>query len=554
MLEKSLVKMKLLLVCLGITIALQMAAQAQTVRGVISGLIKDAAGNPVASASITITSQETNAKRTATADAHGEFIITLVPPGTYHLEARGGPNLSYRVITPLEMNQEMQLELTLTAGGDRVEVSATSPLVRAETSEMGGVIENRMVIGLPLDGRRFYDLCLLLPGVVPPAEGSAGSVRGAFALNVNGAREDANNFLLDGAYNADPKLNGVGTTPSVDAVQEFEVASSTYDTSFGRNAGGQISVVMRSGGNSIHGTAYEFFNNAVLNGTNFFAPSGVTPQYQRNQFGGTVGGPVVRNKTFFFGDYEGMRLSAGQPLVSNVPTAAERVGDFMQSSLPVIDPITGQPIPGNKIPSYYLNPVGLAIAALYPLPTRNVPGANYVSSPNEIDDRDQGDLRIDHAFRRGDDLFARYSVVDDRLLVPFAGSSGDALVPGYGLNVPSRAQNAMLGETHLFTPTLLNDVRLVFNRVSNGDFQENQGTSINQQVGLPELTSNPRDWGLSLVSVTGFSPIGDDPHQPRTRHHRHLSNRRQRLLDSRPASGEVRNGYPHSPAERLPRH
>ena len=513
-LAKSLEKIKLLLFSLALTIAVQMAVQAQTVGGVISGVIKDAAGHPVASASVTITSQKTNAKRTATADANGEFIITLVPPGTYHIEVRGGPNLSYRVTIPLEVNQEMHLELTLTAGGDRVEVTATTPLVRAESAEMGGVIENRMVTGLPLDGRRFYDLCLLLPGVVPPSEGSAGSVRGAFAMNVNGAREDANNFLLDGAYNGDPKLNGVGTTPSVDAVQEFEVATSTYDTSFGRNAGGQISVVMRSGGNNFHGTAYEFFNNAALNGTNFFAPSGVTPEYQRNQFGGTAGGPVVKNRTFFFADYEGTRLGAGQPLVTNVPTPAERVGDFSQSSLTVIDPTTGQSIPGNKIPSYYLNPVGLAIAALYPLPTRNVPGANYVSSPAEIDNRDQGDLRMDHAFKRGDDFFARYSVVDDRLFVPFVGSSGDALVPSYGLNVPSRAQNAALGETHVFTPTLLNDLRLVFNRVSNGDFQQNQGTNINQQVGLPELSSNPRDWGLSLISVNGFSPIGDDPTSP----------------------------------------
>ena len=169
-LAKSLEKIKLLLFSLALTIAVQMAVQAQTVGGVISGVIKDAAGHPVASASVTITSQKTNAKRTATADANGEFIITLVPPGTYHIEVRGGPNLSYRVTIPLEVNQEMHLDLTLTAGGNRVEVTATPPLVRAESSEMGGVIENRMVTGLPLDGRRFYDLCLLLPGVVPPAK------------------------------------------------------------------------------------------------------------------------------------------------------------------------------------------------------------------------------------------------------------------------------------------------------------------------------------------------------------------------------------------------
>ena len=155
-----------------------------------------------------------------------------------------------------------------------------------------------------IEEREQYGLLgLLLPGVAPAAKGSAGSVRGAFSISVNGAREDANNFLLDGAYNGDPKLNGVGVTPPLDAIREFEAATSTYDASFGRNAGGQINVVTRSGSNQLHGTAYEFFSNAALDGNNFFAPSGQpAPAYRRNQFGGTLGGPLVRNRTTFFAD------------------------------------------------------------------------------------------------------------------------------------------------------------------------------------------------------------------------------------------------------------
>ena len=494
------------------------AAHAQTVAGVLRGVIADPSGGHVPAATVTLTSQETGARRSAASDARGEFTITAVPPGEYRVEAEHQGFLRYVQTLTMEVNQnqDVRVEMGLAmAGKVTVEVAGAAPLVRTESPAMGGVIDNRQILGLPLDGRNFYQLCLLLPGVAPPAPGSAGSVRGAFSVSVNGAREDANNFLLDGAYNGDPKLNGAGVTPPVDAIREFEVATSTYDTSFGRNAGGEIGVVTRSGGNQFHGTAYEFFRNGALDGHNFFAPSDQpAPQYRRNQFGATLGGPLVRNRTFFFADYEGTRMAAGQTLIANVPTLGERAGDFSQSSLVAIDPATGQPIPGGKIPQYYLHPIGLAIAALYPRPNRNVPGANFVSSPPLTRNVNHFDVRLDHSFRPSDDLFARYSFVDDNLFDPFAGSSGDASVPGYGLHIPSRSQNAVLGETHIFTPALVGELRLTFNRVSNGDFPQGQGSSVNHQLGLPELSTNSRDWGLTLISVNGFSPIGDEPTSP----------------------------------------
>jgi len=494
------------------------AAQAQTVAGVVRGVIADPSGGHVPGAAITLTSRETHARRSATSDARGEFTIPAVPPGEYRLEAEHQGFLKYAETLLMEVNQDRDLHVQIAlamAGTETIEVAGIAPLVRTESPSMGGVIDNRQILGLPLDGRNFYQLSLLLPGVVPAAQGSAGSVRGAFSISVNGAREDANNFLLDGAYNGDPKLNGVGVTPPVDAIREFAAATSTYDASFGRNAGGEISVVTRSGGNQFHGTAYEFFRNGVLDGNNFFAPSGQpAPKYRRNQFGGTLGGPLVRNRTFFFVDYESTRMAAGQTLIANVPTLAERGGDFSHSSLVAIDPATGQPIPGGKIPQYYLNPIGMAIAALYPQPDRNVPGANFVSSPSLAGNLNQFDVRLDHSFRPSDDLFARYSFMDDNLFDPFAGSSGDAAVPGYGLHIPSRSQNVALGEMHIFTPALLNELRLAFNRVSNGDYQQGQGTSVNRQLGLPELSTNPRDWGLTLISMNGFSAVGDDPTAP----------------------------------------
>jgi hypothetical protein len=495
--------------------AIVFIAQGQTVRGVIEGVITDAAKAAVASAPVTVSNDETGEKHAVTTNSHGEFTVAGLLPGKYRVDAEVKGFSKYGRIVTLEVDQEIRIDIELQAPGrESVEVTAAPALIRADSSALGGVIENRMIVGLPLDGRNFYELSLLLPGVAPSAQGSAGSVRGAFTVNVNGAREDSNNFLLDGAYNGDPKLNGVSVTSPVDAIREFEVATSTYDTSFGRNGGGQVNVVTRSGGNQVHGTMYEFFRNGAMGATNFFAPSGQPPPtYQRNQFGATLGGPIKKDRTFFFADYEGTRLSAGETLVTNVPTAMERAGNFSQSAVPAIDPTTGNPIPGGALPSYYLNPIGVAIAALYPLPNRNVAGANYVSSPSQFDNQNHFNVRVDHALTHADNLFFRYSFVDDRFFDPFGGS-GYSAVPNYGLTIPSRSQNASLGETHTFTPSLINEVRIGFNRVSNGDYQQNQGVSINKQIGLPELSTNPRDWGLSLISVNGYSPLGDEYTSP----------------------------------------
>ncbi len=495
--------------------AIILAAQGQTVRGTIEGIVSDASKHGVASVGVAVSNEETGATRTVMTNSQGEFTAAGLVPGNYHVDVEAKGFGKYGRILKLEVDQEIRLDIELQAAGrDFVEVTAAPALIRQDSSALGGVIENRLIVGLPLDGRNFYELSLLLPGVAPPAQGSAGSVRGAFTVNVNGAREDSDGFLLDGAYNGDPKLNGVSVTSPVDAIREFEVATSTYDSSFGRNAGGQINVVTRSGGNQLHGTLYEFFRNGAMGATNFFAPGGQpAPKYQRNQFGATLGGPIKKDRTFFFADYEGTRLSAGETLVTNVPTAQERVGNFTQSLTPAIDPTTGGLLQGQTLPSYYLNPIGVAIAALYPLPNRNVPGANYVSSPSQFDNQNHFDVRVDHAIGHADNLFFRYSFVDDRFFDPFGGS-GFSAVPNYGLLIPSRSQNTSFGETHTFTPSLINEVRIAFNRVSNGDYQQNQGVSINHQIGLPELSANPRDWGLSLISVNGYSPLGDEYTSP----------------------------------------
>jgi hypothetical protein len=498
--------------------ALALPLQAQSPRGTIRGTVLDASGAVVPAAALSLTHLETNRRLTATSDPRGEFIFTLLHPGSYRLEVEKAGFRPFRETLTLKVNETLHARVSLEVGAvaDTVPVVATSGLLRVESAALGTVIENRKIVNLPLDGRNFFELTLLVPGTLPAAQGSAASVRGQFALNVNGARDDANLFLLDGAYNGDPKLNGVAVTPPVDAIREFEVLTSNFDASFGRNAGGQISATLKSGSNQFHGTLYWFLRNAALDARHHFAPRNEPdPKYQRNQFGFSLGGPILRDRTFFFGDYEGTILREGITRFASVPSAAERAGDFsaLPPSLQPINPLTGLPFPGSVIPAAFQHPVGQAIAALYPLPNRSAPGANFVSSPTQRDNQHQFDLRLDHYLSARSDLAVRYSFVNRSLFEPFAGPSFSPL-PGYGNDVPRRAQNLFVGHTHAFLPWLLNDLRFAWNRLAMGVALEGQGTSLNQQVGLPELSSNPRDFGLSFIRITGYSPLGHEYNNP----------------------------------------
>ena len=485
---------------------------AQTYRGTVRGTIYDPRRAVVPGAEVSAINVETNETRTVQSSESGEYSISSLRPGLYRMEAlaQGFQKRVQRL--ELSVNQETRADFELEVGGDSVTVDATRDL-KEDSPSLGTVIENNQIKGLPLDGRNFYELSLLVPGAVPAAPGSAGSVRGDFAFSVNGAREDQNNFLLDGVYNVDPKLNTFGVRPSVDAIREFEMLTSTYDASFGRNPGAQVNVVLNSGSNDIHGSAFEFMRNAVLDARNFFAPSSEPkPKYIRNQFGGAFGGPIKKDRTFFFADYEGTRAREGVTRVSNVPTAQERAGNFSQSLFGIpIDPFTQQPFSQGRIPDQRINAVGHAIAALYPLPNRNVPFQNFVSSPTQQDDNDSFDVRVDHRLTDRADLTFRYSFGDRDLFEPFTGPSL-AAVPGFGDTVRRRSQNFMSALTWVFNPALVNETRVAFSRVAASVTQ--QASVVNSSVGLPTVSPNPRDLGLSFTTITGFSPLGDEGNNP----------------------------------------
>ncbi len=501
-------------VCLvALILATSSVAVAQTVRGSVSGVVRDPSGAVVPGAEVVLRQPDTNRTRTLSSDPEGEFAFALLPPGGYELEIRreGFHVGNHSLVLQLNQNVRIEHELAVAGAAEVVEI-VEGEFLRVDTASRSTVIDNRQVTQLPLDGRNFFELSLLVPGSAPAAQGSAGSVRGDFSIHVSGSREDSNLFLLDGVYNGDPKLNGVGVNPPVDAIHEFEVLGVNHPASFGRNSGGQVNVALKSGSNEVHGTVFQFFRNAALDARNRFAPAGEPdPKFQRNQFGFTLGGPIRRDRTFFFGDYEGRILREGITRLASVPTAAERAGDFTASRLPVPNVPGVGPLP--QIPGFFQHPVGQAIAALYPLPNRASPGANFVSSPTLGDDEHHFDVRIDHAFTPSSEFSARYSFADRDLVEPFSGPTF-SFVPNYGNQVLRRAQNLMLGETHVFSPAWINEARFAFHRVAIGVNQEGQGTSLNSQVGLPDISTKPRDSGLSFIRISGLSPLGHEFNNP----------------------------------------
>jgi hypothetical protein len=513
-------KSKILAVLLSFAMVVPaVSTHSQTLYATVRGHVTDARGSVVPHATLRAILEDTGEQNEIPSGAAGEFTFPVLSPGNYRFEVqKEGYRTHVLTGVSLSIGQNVRLDFVLEIGGPEdavVTVYSDSSMIEPDAANTGMVIENAQIVNLPLDKRDFLRLSLLLPGTAPAAQGSPGSARDEFAVNVNGAREDSNNFILDGVFNNDPKLNSFAINPPVDAIQEFEILTGTYDAGFGRSGGAQVNIALKSGTNDLHGTVYEFFQNAALNAQNYFAIADEgKPRFQHNQYGFSLGGPVLRNRTFFFGDYEGRRERKGITLATNVPTELEREGDFSGSLLPApVDPFTGLPFENGIIPFYYINEVGRAVADLYPHPNRDVPGQNYVSSPIKRRREDRFDLRLDHSISQASKLISRFSFTDYDVYDPFSGDAF-ARVPGFGSNIARRAQNFMLGSDHTFSPSLINQARFSFNRVAFGAFQETRDQSLNQTVGIPALNPDPRDDGLSFLRVTGFSPLGDEYNNP----------------------------------------
>jgi hypothetical protein len=498
------------------------AAIAQQETATIVGYITDSSGALVPNATITVVNLATSISVTTVTDERGSYTVPSLRPGDYSITAEaGGFRKTMRSGVRLQVAQVLQLDMTLQPGDvtEAVEVTAAASLLQTETSSRGSVIDQRKIVDLPLNGRDYNQLALLSPGVLPGTPRLA-SVNFKGVLNVNGNRTFNNVFLLDGVDNISYSNSFRGENvqlvqPSIEALQEFKIQTNAYSAEYGRSSGAVVNATIKSGSNSLHGSVYGFLRNDALDANNFFSKllGAPKPKRERNQFGGAAGGPLVRNRTFWFADYEGLRDLEGVPRVRQLPTAAEKAGLFSSA---VFDPFApGRPeFPRNAqgqwvIPPDRWDPVAAAIIPMIPDP--NVPGSTiYASTPVTDTRQDQFDVRIDHQFAPALNFFGRYSFVDTNTFrpAPLPGLAEGSFNDAFGANL-NRSQGIALGLTWIHGPRLVGDLRFGFARGNYFTNPPNSGIDGPSLVGLRNVPDDPAIvGGLPKMNIQGFDAVG----------------------------------------------
>ena len=481
------------------------------VSGTISGRVMDPTEAILPGVEVTATNEATSLARTVITNETGVYVIPLLPVGGYRVTAAlPGFQTAVREGIVLNTDDRVAVNFALEVGAITSEILVTeaAPMIDSETSSVASVIDNRRVVELPLNGREFQSLTLLVPGTLPPAPGSGETLYGA--LQIAGSRQQSTAYNLDGMDLKGALVSRPSFKPSIEMIQEFKVQTSTFSAEFGRSSGGQIQITTKSGSNTFHGSAYEFVRNHRLDAKNYFdLPDEPIPPYQRNNFGGVIGGPIVRDRTFFFIGYEGLRVNQAQTRTATVPSLAMISGDFSELSTPIRDPFTGEPFPGNVIPADRINPVGQNIAREYPAPNLSDPVRNFVSAPQFTRRVDQITGRIDHRFSNNSSFFGRYTLSDEFQFDPFDRYAGITTLPGYGRQEDQRTQNISLAETYIFTPTLVGEFRIGYNRYAQFRFQEDT-SDVPGRLGIPGTTKNPNETGPPSIRITGFSTMGKD--------------------------------------------
>ncbi len=369
-----------------------------------------------------------------------------------------------------------------------------------------------------MNARNFLQLALLAPGAFPSVAGSQLSSNGGNALEVNGGREEYNNFLLDEADNNDPYISGYVVEPAVDSVQEFKMVTSSYGAEYGRSASGQVNVITRSGTNEFHGTGYEYLRNKVLDARNYFDnDSFIKPPYIRNQFGAAGGGPIRRDKAFFFANTDFFRQRQAQSVQAVVPTLAERGGNLTDTGIIAINPLTGMPFQNDTITN--ISPIAADIINLYPKPNLTGSVDNFLGQPFQPENHVQNTFRGDNRLSPNDNLTLRYSMGIVNIFQPYPeGVSTNGAVPGFGDYQYDHTHNAMIREQHTFGASAINSLLIAFNRFSRDFLPQNYQTNVGTLWGVDWLNLPPRDYGYPTISVTGYSQVGDDFAFPNLRH------------------------------------
>jgi len=451
-----------MLLCILVLIAFTVAVVAQTTLGGIVGTVRDQKGADIAGAKITVSNEATGLRNDIANTGNGMFRVLALPSGNYEVKAEA-PGFAPIAVKAVEVgvDQIRTLDLVLRVGAkaEVVEVKADAALTQTESSRVGQIIDNRKVEDLPLNGRDFAQLARLNPGVAVSGggggqQGGEGNVSG---FSSNGQRSTSNNFLVDGVDNNNYFAGEAAQLPSIDSIQEFEVQTNTFAAEYGRNSGSVVNLVTKSGTNQLHGSVYDFFRNDALDARNYFNKAQFPKSgLHLNQFGGTLGGPIVKNQTFFFLNYEGFRRGAGITRITNVPTNAQRAGIFT-----FIDPATQQPAT-ITVP---VHPVSAEIfATLFPEPNLADPQGNFISSPTQRDATDQFLVKVDHRLRTSDNVSARYSRTRADIFFPFTPGQSGTNIPGYGVNNNGANNLVALSYTRVLNPRTLNEARFGFTR------------------------------------------------------------------------------------------
>ncbi|MGE0392650.1 MAG: carboxypeptidase regulatory-like domain-containing protein [Vicinamibacterales bacterium] len=495
------------------------SAAAQTNAGQITGVVKDSSGAVLPGATVTATHPASGTTVERVSDATGRFLLPELRVGEWNIDASlSGFRTSTAKAVTVEIGRILQIDFTLGLEGltETVTVAATvAPLVQATNAEISDVITNREVVQIPINGRNLMALAQLSDAVVIPPGGTRGeSLQQAGPLpNVGGQRSGHNIYLLDGAKVTDELFNNLVINPSIDSVQEFKIQKSQYPAEFGGKASALINVATKAGANRFTGSLFEFFRDDAFDATNYFLPKGQkNPPLRQNQFGGAFGGPIVQNRTFFFGSYEGQRLNRTQTRTFSVPSAALRTGDFSGLGA-VCDPTPSGcvPFPGNQIPASRIDPVAAAMLRAVPMPT-GAGNVQNLSAAEELEKQvNQMSLRVDHRLTDSDQLFARFSTFSADETQPFGTSVlSESIVPGFGRTLDTRTKNLVASHTRVLGNSMLNEVRFGWMTVTGGQRSVNAGADFARQTGLLGVTTDRRDMGFPQISTGGlFNTFGD---------------------------------------------
>jgi carboxypeptidase family protein len=506
------------LLLLGLVIVVVASAFAQMNTGDITGAVSDPTGAIIEGAEVVAINLDTQRRFSAATSAAGQYLLTGLLPGTYRLTAGAqGFKQALAEHVSLHLNEHLRQDFSLQLGDekDSVVVQASPGLVQTESAEIKDVIQNQQVADLPLKNREFLQLTLLSEGVVNPPGGTRGDSlqQTGTLINVLGQRTGHNLFLVDGVSVTDEYFNNVVLSPSPDDTSEFMIDKTNYGAEFGGKSGGVINIITKSGTDHLHGSAYEFVRNNIFDAKNFFDLAGTAPAFRENQFGGAVGGPIVKDRAFFFANYDGQRTRKSLSDLFSVPTMAERSGNFAGLAN-IFDPITHQPIAGNSVandPAVHIDPAALALLAKLPPSTPGLAGQNNLLSVQEQTyDNNQYNARLDFRPSDKDNSFLRGSVFDAHELDPFGSSVlNEALLPGFGRTLRTHSVNLAASETHTFSPDVVNEFRFGWLRVSGGQADPNAGNPFSSQYGLQGVTTNLVDVGYPQISLSNaFSTIG----------------------------------------------